>query len=403
VTRPPEPLRRAALEHYADTYGASVYELDRELSAGTAGPDLIDLTHGDTCAFLPPGTAAEDLIAAVEANGEAYTDYRGSASLRAVLAPRLAAVLDRPVDARSELIVTPGTQGGLFTALSAVVGPGDVVAIPDPDYFMSERIVRYLGADAARIPIAVSESGHLTLPRDVLDAVNANVLLLSHPNNPTGGVYTPDTIAALSEWVAGGDRLCVVDQLYARQLFTGAEFLNLCALPAMRERTVTLIGPSKTESMSGYRVGVAVGPPDIVDEMERVLAMASLRTAGYAQQSLRRWMDSDAAWLRTRIAAHQQLRDRLIASLRAISGVVVASPMGSSYVFPDATDTAWGIANPSPRGNALAIALKHAGVLINPGYQFGLEGTMRFRINFSQDADRLWEACTRISRVLSAP
>ncbi len=397
----PAALDAAALGCYAELYGASVLDLDRELSASPGPSDLIDLTHGDTRAFTPPDAAAADVIEGLERNDEAYTDYRGSKSLRTLLAPRLASVLKRPVDAGSELIVTPGTQGGLFTALSALIGPGDVVAIPDPDYFMSERIVRFLGAEARRIPIQIADDGRLTITEDSLSsAADSTALLFSHPNNPTGGVYAQATVAALAEWVQAGDRVCVVDQLYARQLFTGAEFLNLSALAGMRERTVTLIGPSKTESMSGYRVGVAVGPARVIDAMERVLAMASLRTAGYAQQALRHWLDDDEAWLEQRIVAHQQLRDRLLDGLRAIPGLNVAPPLGSSYVFPNAEGTAWGRTNPAPRGNALAIALKQGGVLINPGYQFGLHGPTNFRINFSQDADRLFEACSRIRAVL---
>ncbi|HEX5195264.1 MAG TPA: aminotransferase class I/II-fold pyridoxal phosphate-dependent enzyme [Solirubrobacteraceae bacterium] len=403
VSRPdPTSLHAAALPGYADDYGASVLELDRALAAAPGPPDLIDLTHGDTRAFPPPGIAAADLVTAVRDNDEAYTAYRGSATLRAGLAPRLGALLGRAVDASTQLIVTPGTQGGLFAALSSLVGHGDVVALPDPDYFMSERIVAYLGARAVRLALQVAPDGRLTLSEGSLArATDARLLLLSHPNNPTGGVYGPDMVRALARWVHAGDRICVVDQLYCRQLFDGAAFTHMCALPGMAERTVTLIGPSKTESMSGYRVGVAVAPPDTIDAMERVLAMASLRTTAYAQQVLRHWLDGDGDWIARRTAAHQALRDRLVALLRAIPGVTVASPLGSSYVFPDVSGSAWAVAaGDQPRGDALAITLKAAGVLINPGYQFGRGATTRFRINFSQDAARLWEACARIRRVL---
>jgi aspartate/methionine/tyrosine aminotransferase len=395
-------LRAAALPGYAADYGASVLELDRALAAAPGPADLIDLTHGDTRAFTPPATAAADLVAAVRDNDEAYTAYRGSASLRSRLAPRLAALLQRPVDAATDVIVTPGTQGGLFAALSSLVGPGDVVALPDPDYFMSERIVAYLGARAIRLELQIASDGRLALADASLDAAaEAGLLLLSHPNNPTGGVYGPDTVRALARWVADGDRICVVDQLYCRQLFDGADFTQLSALPGMAERTVTLVGPSKTESMSGYRLGVAVAAPEVIDNMERVLAMASLRTTAYAQQVLRHWLDGDGDWVAERAARHQALRDRLVARLRAIPGVTVASPLGSSYVFPDVAATAWAAtAGEDPRGDALAVALKAGGVLINPGYQFGGGAAMRFRINFSQDADRLWEACARIRRVL---
>lgn len=398
----PAALRAAALEHYAGSYGASVYELDAELGREPAPAGLIDLTHGDTRAFPPPDYAAADFEDAITENTEAYTPYRGSESLRRLLAPRLAGLLGRQVDPARELIITPGTQGGLFAALSALIGPGDVVALPDPDYFMSERIVAYLGARAVRLPLSVAADGRLTLASAPAGAEEARLLLFSHPNNPTGGVYAPQTVAALAEWVVEGDRLAIVDQLYCRQLFSGSEFAHLASLPGMAERTVTLVGPSKTESMSGYRVGAAVGPAAVIDSMERVLGMASLRTTGYSQQTLRHWLDADGAWIARRAAEHEALRDELLARLRRIDGLAVASPLGSSYVFPDASGTGWGRAHPAPRGNELAVALKRAGVLINPGYQFGLGAPFSFRINFSQDSARLFESVERIASVLSA-
>jgi aspartate/methionine/tyrosine aminotransferase len=392
----------AGLPHYAEGYGGSVLELDRALAAARTPDDLIDLTHGDTRAFPPPPSAGADLRAAVESGDEAYTAYRGSASLRARLAPRLGELLGRHVDPERELIVTPGTQGGLFIALSALLAPGDQVALPDPDYFMSERIVAYLGARARRLALELSEDGRLRIdPGELAAAGEARLLLLSHPNNPTGGVYDHATARALADWVLDGDRFAIADQLYCRQLFTGAGFTHLGALPGMGERTVTLVGPSKTESMSGFRVGVAVGPAAVIDAMERVLAMASLRTTAYAQQALRHWLDADGGWIAERVHEHQQIRDRLLSSLRAVPGLHVASPLGSSYLFPDASGTAWGRAHAAERADALAVALKQAGVLVNPGYQFGIGWPMSFRINFSQGAGRLERAAERIAGVLT--
>ena len=170
----------------------------------------------------------------------------------------------------------------------------------------------------------------------------------------------------------------------------------------MSERTVTLVGPSKTESMSGYRVGAAVGPPEMIDAMEQVISLTSLRTAGYAQQTLRHWIDDDGAWLSERTKAHQQIRDTLVERLRAIPGVTVSTPAGSSYVFPDASSSPWALAH-GDDDFALAVALKKNGVLIAPGYQFGIAGRGHFRINFSQDAERLSRACDAIEEVLTTP
>lgn len=397
--RTPPALAAAALDYYAVTYGRSVLELDQALAAAPAPDDLIDLTHGDTRAFLPPAAAAADFDAAVTENTEAYTAYRGSAGLRSVLAPRLARLLGRPVDGGSELIITPGTQGGLFAALSALVSPGDVVALPDPEYFMSERILAYLGATVHRLPLAQDDRGRLTIAPGALDAAaaaGARLLVLSHPNNPTGGVYAPETARALAAFVTGHDMLAVVDQLYCRLIFDGIEYVHLSAEPGMAERTVTLAGPSKTESMSGYRVGAAVGPAPVIDAMERVLSLAALRTAGYGQQALRHWMDGDAAWLAERTAAHQVLRDKLVARLTEVPGVTVAPPAGSSYVFPDVSGAPGGGLD----DHAVAVALKAAGVLVSPGYQFGPAGRGRFRINFSQDPLRIALASGRIAAVL---
>ncbi len=398
LLRTPPALAAAALGHYAATYGRSVLELDQALAAAPAPDDLIDLTHGDTRAFVPPAAAAADFDAAVAENTEAYTAYRGSAGLRSALAPRLARLLGRPVDADSELIITPGTQGGLYAALSALVSPGDVVALPDPEYFMSERILAYLDATPHRLPLTQDRRGLLTIAAGSLDAAaaaGARLLVLSHPNNPTGGVYAPEAARTLAAFVTGNDMLAVADQLYCRLIF-GVEYVHLSAEPGMAERTVTLAGPSKTESMSGYRVGAAVGPAPVIDAMERVLSLAALRTAGYGQQALRHWMDGDAAWLAERTAAHQALRDKLVARLTDIPGVTAAPPAGSSYVFPDVSRAPGG----GPDDHAVAVALKAAGVLVSPGYQFGPAGRGRFRINFSQDAARLALACDRIEAVL---
>jgi aspartate/methionine/tyrosine aminotransferase len=399
TTRTPPSLAAASLQGYAATYGRSVLDLDRSLAAAPAPPDLIDLTHGDTRAFDPPAAAAADFAAAVAENTEAYTPYRGSAAVRSTLAPRLARLLGRPVDSESEVILTPGTQGGLFAALSALISPGDVVALPDPEYFMSERIIAYLGGTALRLPLTQDSRGLLRIGADVLDAAaDADLLVLSHPNNPTGGVYAADGVQALASMVTSTGMPTVVDQLYCRLIFAGTDYVHLGALPGVADRTVTLLGPSKTESMSGYRVGVAVGPALVLEAMERVIALASLRTGGYAQQSLRHWMADDASWLAERTAAHAAIRDYVVDRLTAIPGVTVQPPAGSSYLFPDASGAAGAV---GADDHALAVALKAHGVLVSPGYQFGPAGRGRFRLNFSQGPDRLALALDRIEAVLA--
>lgn len=403
--RLPPGLRAAELALYEDLYGASVREMDRIVAATASSRGVIDLTHGDTRAFLPPESAERDFVAALAENTEAYTAYRGSASVRTTLAPRLSELLGRPVDADHQVVLTPGTQGGLFTSLSALVAPGDVVAFPAVEYFMDERICAYLGATSYRLPLHQDANGIITIDDDDLDEATrrgVSGLVLSHPNNPTGGIYARESAERLAAWVAANDLWAVIDQLYCRLVFDDHDYVQLGSLGDMSERTVTLVGPSKTESMSGYRVGAAVGPRELVDAMEQVISLTSLRTGGYAQQTLRHWMDDDGPWLHERSKAHQQIRDTLVERFRSIPGVTVSVPAGSSYIFPDASQSPWALAH----GNddfALAVAFKKNGVLVAPGYQFGLAGRGHFRINFSQDVDRVSRACDAMEEVLVTP
>lgn len=401
--RPPA-LVAAELGGYVKSYGASVRAMDKQVAA-TPGPvDLIDLTHGDTRAFTPPDSAHADFDEAVHDNTEAYSAYRGSATVRAILAPRAATLLQRSVDPATEIILTPGTQGGLFTSLSALVAPGDVVAFPSREYFMDERICAYLGATSHRIPLHQDSDGVITVEDNDLElAARAGVrgIVLSHPNNPTGGVYAFESLERLAAWVVDHDLWAVVDQLYCRLIFRGHEYAHLGALPGMKSRTVTLIGPSKTESMSGYRVGAAVGPSEVIESMEQVISFAALRTGGYSQHTLRHWMEGDDEWLTRRTDAHQAIRDSLVARLTAIPGVFISTPAGSSYLFPDCSATPWAQARGANDDFALTVDLKRAGVLVAPGYQFGLDGRGHFRINFSQDVARLERACDIIERTLT--
>lgn len=401
--RPPA-LLAVELDLYRQLYGHSVRDMDQALGRAPSPPELIDLTHGDTRAFTPPTSAITDFDAAVTDNSEAYSAYRGSGNVREVLAPRAGALLRRDVNPHRDIILTPGTQGGLFTSLSALVAPNDVVAFPSREYFMDERICAYLGATTHRIPLRQDEYGVITLhDADLATATAAGVrgIVLSHPNNPTGGIYAAESLDRLAAWVVAHDLWAVVDQLYCRLVFDGRNYIHLGALRGMAERTITLIGPSKTESMSGYRVGAAIAPPDVIDAMEQVISLAALRTGGYAQHTLRHWMDDDGPWLNQRTVEHQAIRDTLLARLREIPGLRVSIPAGSSYVFPDTSHTPWAHAHGSNDDFALCVALKGAGVLVSPGYQFGLDGRGHFRINFSQNLTRLTRALDLIERVLT--
>jgi aspartate/methionine/tyrosine aminotransferase len=390
---------RTHIQERADQIGMSVRDADRSLRLDGGGHGLLDTTHFDTVRFPPPAWAAT-VFASAAADGElAYTPYRGHPVVLDQLASTLGPVLGIPLSPAENIALTPGTQAGLFATLSALVDEGDLVLAADPDYLFNERILAFLGARVRRIPVVRDSAGtHLDL--DALAGVCAEerprLLLFSHPSNPTGATYGADVIDGLARLAVQWDFRVVVDSLYCRLVYDGVPFHHLAARPGMRERCVTLLGPSKTESMSGYRVGVTVGPPDVLDAVESVLSATSLRAPAYAQQLLTRWWADDEDFVAARVRELRQLHDMTIGQFRRVSYLQVHPAQATAYLFPDFS--ALGL----PDQGVAARLQQDAKVIVSPGYQFGPAGVGHFRVCFARDEAQWSEALDRMVDVLTA-
>ena len=366
----------------------SVRAMEQELEDLPFHGSLLDLTYADTHRFPPPSWVQSDFIAAASGGGTTYTPYRGDRTVRSAVAESISAFLGVEVDPDAELILTPGTQAALFAALSAVVDDGDTVALADPDYISDERILRFLGARVVHVPLDWEDSTREpALDLAALESAfraGATTLLFSNPNNPTGAVLPRENVSAIATLANQFDATVIVDELYSRLVYDGRPFTHLIAEPGMRERCITLLGPSKTESMSGYRVGAAVAPKEIVDRMEDLQGVTVLRAPAYAQHVLPRWMSDDHDFVAARIRDYQALRDHTVETLNR-SGVLSVRPaQGTAYMFPDASAIGADV-------QTIALALKsEAGLLVNPGYQFGPRGDKHFRICFAQE-EREWD------------
>jgi aspartate/methionine/tyrosine aminotransferase len=279
-------------------------------SHGEAAADLVDFSHGDVDAF-PPYPGAFEAVARAFAQGTAmaYSEYRGHRSVREPLAGRLAALTGAPVDPDRELIITPGTETGLFLALSCLVAPGDRVAIVEPDYFANRKIVQYLRGEILPVRLDYLRDDPAELDLEQLrEAVRrgARVVCLSNPNNPTGVVYSNGQLRDILSIAQEGGAFVVADQLYSRLIYPGIAYPSLRSIDGAADNCVTLVGPSKTESLSGFRVGAALGPAWLIDRMEKLLSIVSLRTAAYNQAALHAWLIEPAEWLEERVDAHRR-------------------------------------------------------------------------------------------------
>lgn len=373
-------LRRMHLPQRQQYIGMTVRDADKSLQLNGGGNGLLDTTHFDTVRFPPPEWVAEVMADATADGSLAYTPYRGHPGVLSTLTRSVGQFLGVSFTA-DNIALTPGTQAGLFTTLSALIDEGDLVILPDPEYLFTERMLAFLGARVERVPIRY-EGGSVGLDFDAIQPVMARrprLMLLSHPNNPTGAVYDHQTITRLAEITRDAGCLVLIDELYSRLVYDQTPFYHLASEPAARDNCITLLGPSKTESMSGYRVGVVVGPADVIEGVEQTLAVTSLRAPAYAQHLLSRWLIDDVDFLKTRIQDLAALRTMTTDRLREVPGLKVYPQQGTAYLFPDVS------ALNVPDIEVAGSLRREAGVIVSPGYQFGPLGIGHFRVCYARD------------------
>lgn len=357
----------------------------------------VDFSHGDVVAHPPSPGALAYFDAAVEA-GAAYTVYRGAADIRNTLSGHLADFTGAPVSAEDELIITPGSQSALFLAVAATVAAGDKVAIVQPDYYANRKMVEFF--DGQMVPVRMgyeTTTGQAGLDLGQLEdafRAGANVFLFSNPNNPAGVVYSADEIDAIAALASQYGATVIVDELYSRLLYPGSTYTHLRARIADRDNIITIMGPSKTESLSGYRLGVAFGGAQIIERMEKLQGIVSLRAPAYSQAVLRTWFAEPDGWMTARIAAHQAIRDDVVGLFRAIDGCRVRAPDAGSYLFPELPELRLALPD-------FVTALRvQAGVTVTAGTEFSPHARRHIRLNFSQDRDATAAAVTRIAAMV---
>ena len=337
---------------------------------------------------------------ATEGTYQAYTEYRGKGTIRKYLAEKLAEYSGAPVDPNSEIILTPGTQGALFLAMGSLISRGDKVAIVEPDYFDNRKLVEFFEGEIVPVQMhwkaAPRHSSGIDL-KQLEEAFKGGVklFLYSNPNNPTGAVYSYEEVAEIGRLAKKYNVAILADELYSRQIFDkDQKYVHLRALEEKPDTLITIIGPSKTESLSGFRLGVGYGTPEIITRMEKLQAVVSLRCAGYCQAAFLNWFSEPDGWMEKRIAEHQRIRDDLLAVINKCPGCWARPTEGGSYLFLELPPLKVDIFQ------FTKLCRLQANVTVTPGTEFGKQYSNFVRMNFSQDHDKAVSAVERICEMV---
>lgn len=392
------PSRRAAAIGLSPTL--AVNDRARELRA--AGVDVIDLSAGQPD-FPTPEPVKRAGVRAIEENRTRYTPNAGEPALRQAIAERV----ERDHGLRyapAQVIVSPGAKASLFFACQALLDPGDRALVPSPYWTSYPEQVRLAGADPVFVPCAEA-AGFKLHPADVERAAveRTRLVILNSPCNPTGTTYTTDELAALAEVCLRRGLWIVSDEIYGKLVYDGQAAPTIAATSeAARARTILIDGLSKSHSMTGWRIGYALGPLEIVSAMARIQSHVTSNATTISQWAGIAALALDEAALAPRIDAFRRRRDATVTALRAIPGLTCVEPRGAFYAFPNVS----GLAAHRPGGIALssgaAVArylLEAARVAVVPGEAFGSPDHVR--LSFALELERLEQGLERIAKALA--
>ena len=370
-----------------------------------AGHDVIGLGAGEPD-FDTPEPVKDAAIAAIRAGYTKYTRVDGALDLKEAVRDKFRR--DNGLDyALDEIIVGAGGKQILFNAILASVDRGDEVIIPRPYWVSYPDMTRLAGG----VPVFVdssAETGFLMTP-EALEAVigpRSKWVILNSPSNPSGAAYTADRLRALAATIERHPHVRVMaDDIYEKIVYDGFVFSTIAQVaPALKERTLTVNGVSKSYAMTGWRIGFAGGPEELIRGMATIQSQSTTNAASISQAAAVEALNGDQNFLAARNAAFRKRRDRVVALLNGVPGLSCNVPNGAFYVYPGCAGV---IGRRTPEGETIATSedyarylLESVGVAVVHGAAFGLDPY--FRVSYATSDEALEEACARIRRANEA-
>jgi len=377
---------------------SAVLALAAELRA--AGRDIISLGAGEPD-FDTPQAIKNAAIDAINDGATKYTPVDGTAELKAAVQRKF--TRDNGLDYEpAQIIVTPGAKQALFDLCMGLLGPGDEVIIPAPYWVSYPDMALLAGAEPVFINTGIGADFKIT-PEQLATAITdkTRLFILNSPSNPTGASYSEGELQALGKVLEEYPQIVVASDEIYESIHWGEEpvvsFAAAC--PALFDRTVVINGASKAYAMTGWRIGYAAGPLELISAMKTVQSQSTSNACSVSQAAAQAALDGDQAVVHKMVAEYRARHDYIVTALNDIDGFECRSGEGTFYAFPRVAGVIerLGLVSDVELTEHL---LQTADVAVVPGSAFGAPGYLR--LSFASSLESLNEAMKRIQKAVSA-
>jgi len=365
------------------------------------GKDVIGFGAGEPD-FDTPLHIKKAAIDAIEGGFTKYTPVGGIDELKD-------AIIDKFADEdglhykRSEIVVSCGAKHSLYNIAQVLFDRGDEVIIPAP-YWVSYPDIALL-ADATPVVInAEGENGFKITAKQLEQAITGQTkaLILNSPSNPTGAAYSLSELEELASVLSGKDIVIVSDDIYEKIVYDGYSFSNIANISReMKEKTIVVNGVSKSYAMTGWRIGYAAGPEEIISQIAKVQSQSTSNPASISQKAAAEAIRGDHGATATMVEEFKKRRDYIVSSLNAISGITCLNPLGAFYVFPGVSSLYGKSYGGTKIGDSTSLAaylLDEANVAVVPGAAFGND--KHIRLSYATSMENIEKGIDRIKKAV---
>ncbi len=357
------------------------------------GIDIVHLEIGEPD-FDTPENIKNEAIKALKAGFTHYTSAPGILELRESISRHLNEKFRVDINPDDEVIVMPGAKPGLFTGIIATINSGDEVIMPNPSFPIYESVVRLV--NGRPIPIPLREENDFRLnPEDVRRKISdkTKMLVLNSPHNPCGSSLLKEEVKELAEIAKENDLWVMSDEIYSDIIYDNQHY-SMLSEPGMKDRTILIHGFSKSYAMTGWRLGYAVGNPEIISRMTKLQINIHSCAPAFSQKAAIEALEGPQDCVAEMVNEYKKRRDAIVDGLNGLRGFQCQKPTGAFYVFPNIKKL--GIKS----RDLMQYLLEEAHVAALHGDAFGIYGAGYLRFSYATSLENIKEGLERIKKAV---